>query len=93
MQQLHHLRISGARRKHQRRLAIPSGRVRVRAGLQELGHDGGIAVGAGERKRRLAVLVRDSGFGIGRSAVARRRPYRPHRLPTPAASSRLAAAH
>ncbi len=65
---------SGAGRDHQRGLAVPSRRCRLRAGLEQSLHEHAVAVRCGERERRLAVFV--DGIGLG-ARVEQRFGHRP----------------
>ena len=54
--------VAGAGRDHERRLAVPPRGACIRTCFQQTLHERSVAVGSGERQRRLAVLVDDVHF-------------------------------
>ena len=69
----HGLEVSGAGGNHQRRLAVPPCRARIRARLEQPLNDRVVAVGGGQRQRRFAVLVDDIHLGAGAEQRLRHR--------------------
>ncbi len=59
----HRINLAGARCRHQHGLAARQRGIRVRAGIEKSGDDGGVTVLAGDRQRRDTVAVRDAHVG------------------------------
>jgi hypothetical protein len=65
-QQLHRVGAAGPGRNHQSGLSIPTGVIGIGPGLEQSAGEAGVAVGAGQRERRLSILVRGIYVGAGR---------------------------